>query len=274
MRTFVILFLAALTLTSCRSQDLIRPGDSLEVAFEKAKSQYDDENWTDAAQSFETVISIGRGTDIGQEAQYLLAESHYNNRRYLLAASEYERYASFYPRSERREEVDFKIGLSYYQMSPRYKLDQTNTYTAMENFRLFSSRYPNSERGDEVAEYITEMREKLARKQYNAAEFYMRTNRYSAAAVYYDLVIDEYPETEWAEQALVDQIHAYILYADNSVANRQKERYEQAVESYDKYMQLFPRGDNRSRAEDLYDEASNKISSIDRREARAIAQSN
>lgn len=274
MRTFVILFLAALTLTSCRSQDLIRPGDSLEVAFEKAKSQYDDENWTDAAQSFETVISIGRGTDIGQEAQYLLAESHYNNRRYLLAASEYERYASFYPRSERREEVDFKIGLSYYQMSPRYRLDQTNTYTAMENFRLFSSRYPNSERGDEVAEYITEMREKLARKQYNAAEFYMRTNRYSAAAVYYDLVIDEYPETEWAEQALVDQIHAYILYADNSVANRQKERYEQAVESYDKYMQLFPRGDNRSRAEDLYDEASNKISSIDRREARASAQSN
>ncbi len=274
MRTFVILLLAALTLSSCRSQDLIRPGDSLEVAFEKAKSQFEDENWSDAARSFETVISIGRGTDIGQEAQFLLAESYFNNRRYLIAASEYERYASFYPRSERREKVDYKAGLSYYQMSPRYRLDQTYTRTAIENFRLFNSRYPNSERRSDVNEYITEMREKLARKQYTAAEFYMRTNRYNAAAVYFDLVIDDYPETEWAEKALVDQIQAYILYADNSVRARQKERYEKAVESYDKYMQLFPRGENRSRAEDLFDEASTKISEIERREAQASAQPN
>ncbi|MEX2456674.1 MAG: outer membrane protein assembly factor BamD [Balneolaceae bacterium] len=274
MRTFVILFLAVLTLTSCRSQDLIRPGDSLEVAFEKAKSQYDDEDWTDAARSFETVISIGRGTDVGQEAQYLLAESYYNSRRYLLAASEYERYATFYPRSERREEVDFKTGLSYYQMSPRYRLDQTYTRTAIDNFRLFNSRYPESDRREEAAEFISELREKLARKQYTAAEFYMRTNRYNAAAVYYDLVIDEYPETEWAEQALVDQIDAYILYADNSVSARQKERYEQALESYSRYLQLFPQGDNRSRAEDLYDEANEKVGEIEQQEAQASAQIN
>ena len=273
MRTLLILMIAALTLVSCRSQDLIRPGDSLEVAFDKAKSQYDQENWSEAARSFETVISIGRGTDLGQEAQYLLAESYYNNRRYLLAASEYERYANLYPRSERRENVDFKIGMSYYNMSPRYKLDQTYTRQAVENFRLFNSRYADSERAEEAVEYIDELREKLARKQYSAAEFYMRTNRYLAATVYHDIIIDEYPETSWAEQALVDQIYAYILYADNSVRARQKERYEEAISSYDTYMQLFPRGENRSRAEELYDRAQREIDRIEEREARASAQS-
>jgi len=266
MRAFIIILVAAFALISCRSQDLIRPGDSLEIAFEKAKSQYDQENWTTAARAFETVVSIGRGTDLGQEAQYLLAESYYNNRQYLVAASEYQRYATFYPRSERRESADFKRALSYYQMSPRFKLDQTYTRQAIERFRLFNSRYPDSELVAESSDYIEELREKLARKKYEAARFYMRTNRFQAAAVYHDLVIDRYPETEWAERSLVDQIEAYILYADNSIQARQKERYEKAIDSYETYLQLFPRGENRSRAESLYDRANSEIERIDARQ--------
>ncbi|REL33712.1 outer membrane protein assembly factor BamD [Rhodohalobacter sp. SW132] len=262
MRTLIIILVAAFALVSCRSQDLIRPGDTLDVAFEKAKSQYDQENWSTAARAFETVVSIGRGTDVGQEAQFLLAESYYNNRQYLIAASEYQRYTSFYPRSERREQADFKQALSYYQMSPRYKLDQTYTRQAIDRFRLFNSRYPDSELVAEASGYIEEMREKLARKQYEAANFYMRTNRYQAAIVYHDIVIDSYPETVWAERSLVDQIEAYIIYADNSVQARQKERYEEAVASYETYLQLFPRGENRSRAESLYDRATREIERI------------
>jgi len=266
MRAVLIIVIAAFALISCRSQDLIRPGDTLEVAFEKAKSQYDQENWSTAASAFETVVSIGRGTDIGQEAQFLLAESYFNNRRYMIAASEYQRYANFYPRSQRRELVDFKAALSYYNLSPRYNLDQSNTRQAIERLRLFNSRYPNSERTAEASEMIDELRSKLARKKFEAAQFYMRTNRYNAATVYHDLVIDRYPETIWAERSLVDQIEAFILYADNSVRARQKERYEKAVESYETYLQLFPRGENRSRAEDLYDRALRGIDRVERRD--------
>jgi outer membrane protein assembly factor BamD len=142
MRTLLFLFAAALLFTSCRSTDLIRPGDSLEVAFEKAMNQYEQENWSDAARALETVISIGRGTDIGQEAQFYLAESYFNNRRYLVAASEYERYAQFYPNSPRRELADFKNALAYYELSPRFNLDQTYTRRAIDRFRLFMSRFP------------------------------------------------------------------------------------------------------------------------------------
>lgn len=263
MRIFFIVLLASFALLSCRSQDLIRPGDSLEVAFEKAKSQYDEENWSQAADAFETVVSIGRGTDLGQEAQFLLAESYYNGKRYLIAASEYERYATFYPRSERRQIVDFKAALSYYHMSPRYKLDQTYTRQAIERFRLFNSRYPDADRVAEASEYIDELRNKLARKQFEAAEFYKRTERFNAAIVYHDLVIDNYPESDWAEEALVEKIESYILYADDSVPSRQLERYNEAISSYETYLQLFPQGENRSRAEDLYDEARNKAEELE-----------
>lgn len=257
-----ILFLASLFLFSCRSSDLIQPGDTIDVAYEKAMSQYEQEEYGDAARALETVISIGRGTDYGRDAQYYLAESYFKDRRYLLAASEYERFLQFHPNSPRREEVTFKEALSYYHLSPRFRLDQSYTENAIEKFRLFLSRFPNSERADEAAEYIDELRSKLAREDYNAADFYMRTERYNAAAIYYDIVIDKYPDTQWAERALVRQIEAYILYAENSVPARQEERFEMALESYDRYLQLFPEGDNRSDAEDLFDRAMDGLESV------------
>ncbi len=256
--TLTVIFL----LVSCRSQDLIRPGDSLQVAFEKAYAQFEQENWRDASQAFETVISIGRGTEFGQDAQFYLAESYFNDRRYMMAASEYERYSSSHPNSERREYSDFMIGKSYYNLSPRFNIDQTYTYRAIEQFRLYMARYPNSDRITEAGERIDELRNKLARKEFEAGEFYMRTGRYNAATVSYDLVIDRYPESRWAERALVRKIEAYVLYADNSIPARQEERYRKAVEAYDTYIQLFPRGDNRSDAEDHYDRALTALEQI------------
>jgi len=255
MKKLSLLLLFVVILASCRSQQLIRPGDTLQVAYAKAYSLYDEEKWDDAISAFETVISIGRGTDIGRDSQYYLAESYYNNRQYLIAASEYERYATSFPNDPRLEEVNYKTALSYYQLSPRYNVDQTHTNRALERFRLFMARHPNSDLVEDAGNKVEELQEKLARKHYESAEFYMRTNRYRAAATYFDIVIDRFPGTTWAEQALVDQIDAYIQYADNSVQARQEERYQLALESYEKYVQLFPRGTNRSRAEDLYDQA-------------------
>lgn len=269
IRTVTILVLALLALTSCRNQELIRPGDTLEVAYEKAMNQFENENYTEAARAFETVVSIGRGTDIGQDAQFYLAESYFAQRRYLLGASEYSRYIQFHPNSERRLRAEFNEALAYYHLSPRYRLDQGYTNTAIERFRLFIARYPDTELRVEAAVYIEELRSKLAQRDYNAAEFYMRIDRFNSAAIYFGLVIDNYPETSWAELALVRQIESYVIYAENSVEQRQEERFRSALQSYNRYLQLFPRGENRSRAEDLYDRANRGLSEVQRREATA-----
>ncbi|MFH5833890.1 outer membrane protein assembly factor BamD [Halalkalibaculum sp. DA3122] len=245
----------AILFSACSKQNYIQRGDSLPEAYKKSMRLFQLGDYTEAVDAFETVFSLGRGTEYARNAQYYLAESHFNNENYLLAASEYERYASLFPRSERREEVDFKEAYCYYELSPRYRLDQTYTHRAIEKFNLFESRYPDSERLPQIAEYVDEMRAKLAHKMYNAADLYMRIDEYEAAAIYYGLTIDQYPETAWAEQALVDQINAYNTYAANSVSSKQQERYQKAVESYEKYLQLFPQGEHRSLADEYVDEA-------------------
>jgi outer membrane protein assembly factor BamD len=252
---FILFIILVVGLGACASKNQIRPGDSLEVAFEKANRLYERERYTDAARAFETVLSIGRGTEIAQESQYLLAESYFKNRNFLVAASEYRRYYTNYPRSERRIDAEFNEAISYHRLSPRYKLDQTDTYRAIELMQLFIGKYPTSEQAAQAAVLIDEMRSKLAQKEFGAAELYMRIREYRSAAVYYELTLDKFPETTWAEKALARQIEAYFLYAERSVPERQAERYQQAIDSYQRYVQLFPRGENRSIAEDFVDRA-------------------
>ncbi|MGM0545116.1 MAG: outer membrane protein assembly factor BamD [Bacteroidota bacterium] len=260
--TFSWILLFAFIFASCKNSNLIQRGDSVEVAYEKAMAFYEKEDYNEAAEAFETVIQIARGTEYGQEAQYYLAESYYNDGRYLLAASEYERFISLFPREDRREEAQFKEAYCYYKLSPRYKLDQQYTQRAIEKFQLYNSRFSDSERADEVGEYISEMRSKLAKKLYYSGDLYMRTDSYDAAIIYYDLVIDKYPESKWAQRALVDEIKTYNIYADRSVLARQQERYEKAVETYEKFIQLFPEGEYRAEAEELVDEARTSIAEL------------
>lgn len=254
-KTAILLLLIGLTAVTCARKDLIKPGDTLPQAFGKAKNLYENGKYSEAAQAFETVIRIGRGTEYARDAQFYLAESYYEDGRYLLAASEYERFRTLYPQSPRREEADFKEAYCYYELSPRFKLSQKYTNTAIEKFRLFNSRYPDSDRIQQSSEYITELRSKLARKLYNSADLYMRTDQYEAAIIYYDLTIDRYPESKWAERALVNEINAYVMYADRSVRSKQRERYEKAIASYEKYLQLFPDSEYRSQAENYVDDA-------------------
>ncbi len=256
------LLLAAFVFASCKNSDLIQRGDSLEVAYDKAMAFYEKEDYSEAAEAFETVVQIARGTEYGQDAQFYLAESYYNDERYLLAASEYERFISLFPRVEQRQEAQFKEAYCYYKLSPRYKLDQEYTRTAIEKFQLYNSRFANSEKADEAGKYISEMRTKLAKKLYHSADLYLRTDRYEAAIIYYDLTIDKYPETKWAQRSLVDEIETYNIYADRSVASKQRERYQKAVEAYETFIQLFPNGEYRQEAEELVDEARSALADL------------
>lgn len=247
--------MVSLLFVACKNDKLIKPGDSVATAYKKALRQYEAENYRDAVQAFETVISTARGTDYARSSYYYLAESYFKSEQYLLAADSYNRFISLYPQSERREEAAFKEGLSYYNMSPRYKLSQQYTRQAIEKFRIFLSRYPNSEYADQAGIYITELRNKLAHKLYESAQLYMRLDQYEAAIIYYDLTVNQYPESSWAERALVREIAAYNEYASRSVPSSQRDRYQKAIETYEKYLQLFPNGPHRQEAESNVDDA-------------------
>jgi outer membrane protein assembly factor BamD len=264
MRKPFLLFVSLLILVSaaCQNKYVIKPGDTLEVAMGKAMHYYNKKRWTEAANAFETVLSMGRGTATAEQAQFLLAECYQFNGEYLLAASEYERFAANYPRSERRMEAEYREARNYYDLSPRYKLDQRDTQKAIERLQAFNAKYPQSERADSILVMLDDLRAKLARKTFESGRLYMRLKQYQAAAVYFGLTMDKYPETPWAEPALAEQVHAYLLFAVNSVPEKQEERLKMAVSSYEKYVQIFPDGKNRRQVERWFDDARLELARV------------
>ena len=97
---------------------------------------------------------------------------------------------------------------------------------------------------------------------FDSGLFYLRIREYNAAAVYFGQVVNEYPDTIWADQALAKQLESYELYADNSVPEKKEERYRKATNSYQKFIQLFPQSKLREDVESTHDDIQKKLADL------------
>lgn len=248
---WVLGLVLSLGILGCSSSGQVT-SQSPQAAYEQGMRHYESGNYTRAVESFQQVFNFGRAHQWADEAQYYLAKSHLESEKYLLAADEYSRYLDLYGNTDRATQAEFERALAYYRQSPPFQLDQSDTRQGIRNLRLFLERHPNSEYTDRAGEMLQELREKLAHKEYAAAELYERREFFESAAIAYQRVLERYPETSWADEALLGSIEAYRKYAANSVQSQQKERYQMALDAYDRFVQLFPDSPLIGEAEQVY----------------------
>ena len=96
---------------------------------------------------------------------------------------------------------------------------------------------------------IDELRGRLADKQLEIAQLYERRKLYHAAALEYIRLMDEFPSSQHAAEAIYGAMINYKLYADASITARQEERYTLALEQYRRLVQLFPNSSYTANAE-------------------------
>jgi len=173
-----------------------------EERFDAAKKYYDKEDYMRAKTQFQILVMNYPGTKIADKAQFHLAESHFGSKEYILGAAEYEKMIRNYPSSDYVDDAQFKLGMCYYELSPGYALDQKYTYSAINEFQRFLEEYPNSDLKPEVEEKLFECRNKLAKKDFRNGDLYRKMAYYEAAIVYFDEVLQNYYDTDVAEDAL------------------------------------------------------------------------
>ena len=237
--------------------------DSPQEAFGKGRAYFEEKKFTDAVPYFQGVFSFGRTHQWAADAQLYLARAYKENREYILAASEYDRFIQIYRSDSRIPLATYERALTYYERSPEYKLDQTDTKKAIEQFQLFMERYPADSLVDDSQRRIVELRSKLAQKQHEIGKLYETRELFEAAALSYEAVFDDYSDTPWAEAALVDAIYAYIQYSDQSIRARQRIRLESALKNYDRLVQIFPDSEHLDRAEELHDMIQERIAILE-----------
>ena len=169
--------------------------------FERGMKDLKKRNYERAVESFNTIIESFSGSAVVDSALYFLAEAHFKNEDYLTAAYEYERVYTDYPASQFIAEAQYKKALSYSMESPRANLDQENTRLSIDEFTRFIENYPGHPLAAEAQKKIEELTEKLAYKDYLAAELYRKMDNpesLEAALIYYQSVMKDYPRSSWS----------------------------------------------------------------------------
>ncbi len=198
--------------------------------FEYAKKLFDKGKYYDALTEFTVLVLKYAGNPVIDDAQYFLAETQFRMKEYLVAAVEYQKLIDSYPESPYVTLAEFKVGLCYYKLSLRPELDQEYTYKAIRRFQQFIEEHPNHELRKEAQKLIDEMHVKLGRKKLMAADIYRKMGRWSAAKIYYQIVLDEFFDTPLAADALYWRGESeYML-----------EEYEHALATLTAYVEKYP----------------------------------
>jgi outer membrane protein assembly factor BamD len=175
--------------------------NNTEEDFRKGMAELEDESYQEAQQIFNTIILQDPASEYADDAQFYLAESYFRDGDYKLAAFNYNRLRTSFPNSLFYKEAFFKSGESYYHSSLSFDRDQRESRYAIDVFRSFASIYSLDSLARPAKERIVELEAKLAEKDYSTAELYMKMEDYKAAIIYYDRVIDLFPNSEYARLA-------------------------------------------------------------------------
>lgn len=267
MRKFAITLLSALVvllLGSCRSEfERIRTSGDPELLYAKATEYYDQEEYQRAQALYELVISSYRGRPEAEEITYRYAYTYYYLGQYVLAAYYFDNFAKTYGGSPKRQEAEFMAAYSNYRMSPNFRLDQSYSVKAIEDFQEFINQYPNSERVAEANGLIDELRAKLERKDLESARLYFELQQYQAAIQSFENLLKDYPETDRADEVRYLTIRASYLLASNSFVERQNERYRDVVKRAELYLKRYDDGQYRDEVSQMLEAANNRLKELE-----------
>ncbi len=249
IRLHVLLFTVVVVLfVGCSSSDNLK-NMSAQERFDHGKKLFDDGEFTDAKKDFEQVKLQFPGSSVADDAMYYLAECFYNREEFLLASEEYKSIKRNLQGSPFLPLAQYKIAMCFYNLAPQSHLDQEYSVRAIDAFQTFIEYYPTHELVADATQKIRELNGRLAEKDYNAADLYMKLGYYKSAVYYYNSVVDKFHDTKFAEPA-----HFKLAKALFS-----RKLYKDAKKEIDKFLLKYPKSEDKEDAESLKKDIEAKL---------------
>ncbi len=226
-----------------------------------AENYYAQKKYDKAQVLFEDLLPILKGTPGFEDLYYKYAYSAYYLNDYSNAENLFKTFVETFPTSNKAEEADFMRATCFYKQSPKAELDQTNTTKAMGQMQAFINTHPQSPKVPEATKVIDESRVKLEVKDFKSAELYYNLGFYKASAIAFSALIDNYPDSNKGDEYKLMVIKSYYLYANNSIEEKQAERYDKVIAECTDFLDRFPESKLVKTVEYYRIESSNNIKS-------------
>ena len=216
-------FAAALLLAGCSSAPPYQGLDADQL-FTLAQQAYDSDDHSEAQRAFDRFLISFPTDERAAQARMLLAQSYFEDEEFVTALSEYQRFIDRFPTHPSAPDAALGMCRASAAMSPSIQRDQAYTEEAQEVCSNVAADYPGTPAATEAARTAGDMRLKLAEKLYEIADYYFRRKFYDSSIIYWEMVEEQYADTEWAPRALLGIMGAYeeIGYDDLVQETRQK----------------------------------------------------
>ncbi|MDR0713334.1 MAG: outer membrane protein assembly factor BamD [Bacteroidales bacterium] len=242
-------------LGSCSQYERLLKSSNYSLKYKKAFEFYEKGDYIKSGRLFDDIASIYRGTNKADTVLYYQAMSYFKQKDYPSSSIYFGNLFKNLPNSSFAEESEYLAGYCFYKQSPRPELDQEMTYATIESFQKFLMHYPNTKHKDNTLFYLAEMQDKLVDKSYLTAKLYYNLSQYKSSVNALNNSLNEYPDTKYREELLFLLLKSSYLYAENSVADKQKERYQMAVDNYYSFIGEFPESNYAKEAQKMYEKA-------------------
>jgi outer membrane protein assembly factor BamD (BamD/ComL family) len=190
------------------------PDPAADAELDAAVKLFHQGKYDEAEKSFTKIAKDRKGTEWGENAQYYLAESQYQHKKYVAAHDSYEKLYADYPATAYKDKLvkrEYELAqLWLAQTDPKAAADKKLPWTARFDGRLpwidsqgsglralehVRNNYPDGPMAEQASIEI--------------ADFYVKHDDYESAAMYYDQYIDEYtgkksPHLQYAQLAAID----------------------------------------------------------------------
>lgn len=265
MKNVLYILVFFISLSSCSEYQKALKADgegAIAKKFEFGEKLYDEGKFEKANRLFAQIVPNYRGKPQAEKLMYLYSNTFYKMGDFYVSGYQFERFASSYPKSEKLEEASFFGARSYYELSPIYSKDQTETKEAIEKLQEFINLFPDSEYVSDANRLIQELDFKLEKKAYEIAKQFNRISDYPASVRSFDNFIFEFPGSKLREDALFYRFDSAYKLAMNSVEIKnslqgliylKKQRLETAKEYSQGFVQAY--------GESKYIEDVNKMTS-------------
>lgn len=179
--------------------------------FVKAERAMSRRNYEIARRVFRSVTREYPFSSYASIAELRIADSYFEEKSYYAATKAYKAFTRLRPRHEKVPYADFQVVECYRLLMPRQKFfnppveerDLTDAILAYREARRYIIRYPDGEYTPQVRDIIVNVANRLADHEMYAATFYERRGKYPAAVRRYHYLLDNFPETDRAADALL-----------------------------------------------------------------------
>jgi outer membrane protein assembly factor BamD len=263
------IFLFSILLVSCGEYNKVLKLTDIDQKFEYAKRYFDEGKFSRSATLLEEVVQMRKGSSRGEEALYLLAQSYYGMKDYLTASEYFSIYYKTYPKGEYAELARYYSAYGLFLESPDPRLDQSQTFKAMDQFQDFIELYPQSERKEEAQEILFQLQEKLASKELLTVRLYYDLGdyliypfpggNYLSCVITAQNAMRSYPFSKYREEFMYYTFKSKYEMAMHSVDEKKDFRYRDVVDEYYSYVNEYPEGKYIKEIKRLYQNVDNEL---------------